>query len=66
MKTILITIVVGLLTTRMFADPIHDASAQGDLAGLIEELDKGVDPNIMSATNSACLLYTSPSPRDRG
>tara|TARA_Y100000739_G_scaffold218941_1_gene216871 strand:- start:118 stop:834 length:717 start_codon:yes stop_codon:yes gene_type:complete len=57
MKTILITIVVGLLTTGMFADPIHDASAQGDLAGLIEELDKGVDPNIKSATNSAPPLH---------
>ena len=34
-----------LLTTTAFADPIHDAAAKGDLAGVQAELDKGVDVN---------------------
>lgn len=59
MKTILTSILVKLLTTGMIADPIHNASAQGDLAGLMEELDKGVDPNLKSASNSTPPLLLS-------
>ncbi len=35
---------LGLATTA-FADPIHDAAWDGDLAGVQAELDKGVDVN---------------------
>ena len=47
MKHLLITIiaVTSLLATTAFADPIHDAAWDGDLAGVQAELDKGVDVN---------------------
>ena len=32
----------------------------------IHHPDKGGDAAVMLEVNSACLLYTSPSPRDRG
>jgi ankyrin repeat protein len=47
MKHILITTiaVTSLLATTAFADPIHDAAKNGDLAGVQAELDKGTDVN---------------------
>ena len=46
MKSQLIAIVAALLlVTTAFADPIHDATKAGDLAGVQAELDKGVDVN---------------------
>ena len=46
MKHLLLTTIAAvLLTTTAFADPIHDAAAKGDLAGVQAELDKGVDVN---------------------
>ena len=47
MKHILITTIaaVMLVATTAFADPIHTAAWDGDLAGVQAELDKGVDVN---------------------
>ena len=47
MKYLLLTTiaVTSLLATTAFADPIHDAAGNGDLAGVQAELDKGVDVN---------------------
>ena len=47
MKHLLLTTiaVTSLLATTAFADPIHDAAGNGDLAGVQAELDKGVDVN---------------------
>jgi len=47
MKHLLVTTitVTSLLATTAFADPIHDAAGNGDLAGVQAELDKGVDVN---------------------
>ena len=36
---------VVLLVESAFADPIHDAARNGDLAGVQAELDKGADVN---------------------
>ena len=44
-RTLLTLAVTSLLATTAFADPIHDAAATGDLAGVQAELDKGVDVN---------------------
>ena len=46
MKYILITTIAAVvLATTALADPIHDAAAKGDLAGVKVELNKGVDVN---------------------
>ena len=46
MKGQLIAIVAAVvLVGTAFADPIHDATKAGDLAGVQAELDKGVDVN---------------------
>ena len=47
MKHLLITTIAAvlLLATTAFADPIHTAAWDGDLAGVQAELDKGVDVN---------------------
>ena len=46
MKHLLLTIIAAvLLATTAFADPIHTAAWDGDLAGVQAELDKGVDVN---------------------
>ena len=44
-RTLLTLAVTSLLATTAFADPIHDATKAGDLAGVQAELDKGVDVN---------------------
>jgi ankyrin repeat protein len=43
--TLLTLAVTSLLTTTAFADPIHDAAMNGDIAGVTTELHKGVDVN---------------------
>ena len=46
MEHILITTIAAvLLVGTAFADPIHDAARNGDLAGVQAELDKGADVN---------------------
>ncbi len=46
MKRTLLTLAVAtLLATSAFAEPIHDAADNGDLAGVQAELDKGADVN---------------------
>ena len=42
---LLATIAAVLLVGAAFADPIHDAAENGDLAGVQAELDKGADVN---------------------
>ena len=44
-RTLLTLAVTTLLATSAFADPIHDAADNGDLAGVQAELDKGADVN---------------------
>ena len=47
MKHLLLTTIAAvLLATTAFADPIHDAAWDGNLAGVQAELDKGVDVNV--------------------
>jgi len=47
MKHLLLTTIAAVvLVGTAFADPIHDAAANGDLAGVQAELDKGVDVNV--------------------
>ena len=46
MKSQLVAIVAAvLLVGTAFADPIHDATKSGDLAGVQAELDKGANVN---------------------
>ncbi len=46
MKHLLITTIAAVvLVGTAFADPIHDAAVNGDLAGVQAELDKGADVN---------------------
>ena len=45
MKQLLITITAVVLVGTAFADPIHDAARDGDLAGVQAALDKGADLN---------------------
>ena len=45
MKQLLITIAAVVLVGTAFADPIHDAARDGDLAGVQAALDKGADLN---------------------
>jgi ankyrin repeat protein len=44
-RTLLTLAVTTLLATSAFADPIHDAADNGDLAGVQAELDKGAGVN---------------------
>ena len=46
MKNLLLTTIAAVvLVGTVFADPIHTAAKNGDLAGVQAELDKGVDVN---------------------
>ena len=46
MKHLLLTTIAAVvLVGTAFADPIHDATKAGDIAGVQAELDKGVDVN---------------------
>ena len=44
-RTLLTLAVTTLLATSAFADPIHDAADNGDLAGVQAEFDKGAGVN---------------------
>ena len=59
--TILTLTIASLLATTAFADPIHDAVENGDLAGVQAELDKGVDVNVVDLGffNLAPLHYAA-------
>ena len=47
MKHLLLTTIAAVvLVGTAFADPIHDAAEDGDLAGVQAELDKDVDVNV--------------------
>jgi len=51
MKHLLLTTIAAVLVVgTAFADPIHDAARDGDLAGVQAELEKGVDVNAKSNT----------------
>ena len=62
MKHTLLTLTItSLLAINAFADPIHDAAASGNLAGVQAELDKGVDVNVVDLGfyNLAPLHYAA-------
>jgi len=62
MKHTLLTLTIAsLLATTAFADPIHDATKNADLAGVQAELDKGVDVNVVDLGffNLAPLHYAA-------
>ena len=61
MKILLATSAAVVLTTTAFADPIHDAAKNNDLAGVQAELDKGVDVNVVDRSfyNLAPLHYAA-------
>ena len=44
-RTLLTVTIASLLVTTAFADPIHDAAEDGDLAGVQAQLDAGADVN---------------------
>ena len=46
--------------------PLHFAAANGQLAAARILLENGARPNATDRDGQTCLLYTSPSPRDRG
>jgi len=58
-RTLLTLAVTSLLTTTAFADPIHDAAKNGDLAGVQAELDKGVDVNAKDENERTPLHYAA-------
>jgi hypothetical protein len=56
MKHLLLTTIAAVvLATTAFADPIHTAARNGDLAGVQAELDKGVDVNAKREGGSTPL-----------
>jgi ankyrin repeat protein len=56
---LLTTIAAVLLATTSFADPIHDAAGNGDLAGVQAELGKGVDVNVKGNGGLTPLLFAA-------
>jgi len=61
MKHLLITTIaaVVLVATTAFADPIHDAANEGDLAGVQAELDKGADVNAKEVGDKWTPLHNA-------
>ena len=58
MKHILITTFAGLLLVgTSFADPIHDATKEGDLAGVQAELDNGVNINATGGSPRGTAMH---------
>ena len=58
MKHLLITTIAAvLLAATAFADPIHEAAANGDLADVQAELDKGVDVNAKDEDGTTPLHF---------
>jgi ankyrin repeat protein len=52
---LLTTIAAVVLVGSAFADPIHDAAWDADLAGVQAELDKGVDVNVKNVSGRTPL-----------
>ena len=61
-RTLLTLAVTSLLVTTAFADPIHDAARDGDLAGVQAELDKGADVNAKEEFDGWTPLFESHHP----
>ena len=60
MKSQLIAIVAAvLLATTAFADPIHTAAKNGNLAGVQAKLDKGVDVNAKNVDGHTPLHFAA-------
>jgi ankyrin repeat protein len=60
MKHLLITTIAAVVVVgTVFADPIHDAARNSDLAGVHAELDKGVDVNAKREGRSTFLHYAA-------
>ena len=60
MKHLLITTIAAvLLAATAFADPIHEAAANGDLADVQAELDKGVDVHAKGYKGKNPLHYAA-------
>ncbi|MDP6737043.1 MAG: ankyrin repeat domain-containing protein [Nitrospinaceae bacterium] len=56
MKHLLLTTIAAVvLAETAFADPIHQAAGNGDIAGVQAELDKGVDVNAKDSWGSTPL-----------
>jgi ankyrin repeat protein len=63
MKHLLLTTIAAVLVVgTAFADPIHDAARDGDLAGVQAELGKGVDVNAKDGFGRTPLYFAA----DRG
>ena len=56
----------GALSIRVADGEDRERAAQIVAASLGVEVTREADPTALSARLEACLLYTSPSPRDRG
>ena len=57
MKHTLLTLTItSLLAINAFADPIHDAAKDGDLAAVQAQLDAGVDVNAKDWLGGTALL----------
>ena len=71
-KTNLKNILLVIFTTLILS-ACSTAKKSADIEGdvytgkeTVEYLAAGVPDRVFFATNKSCLLYTSPSPRDRG
>ena len=56
---LLTTIAVVVLVGTAFADPIHDAARDGDLAGVQAELDNDVDANVKDSLGHPPLHHAA-------
>jgi cytohesin len=61
MKHLLLTTIAAVLlvATTAFADPIHEAANEGDLAGVQAELDKGADVNAKDTIGRTPLTHAA-------